>query len=160
MSDEGQVRGLDRTRKDRWGHDVPIKGVVMKQQRNRLGYMMVPLGTGTSKKKLCTVHRLVLIAFTEDRPEMQVNHRDGDKANNHLSNLEWVTASQNCKHREDMGLGIRGEKAPRGKLTEEKVIEIRSLRALGWTQQKIADRYCVSQHSIWMICNFKSWAHV
>ena len=160
VSDEGQVRGLDRTRKDKWGHDIPIKGVVLKQRPNRCGYLMVPLGTGTKKKKLCTVHRLVLIAFTGDQPRMQCNHKDGDKTNNHLSNLEWVTASQNCRHREDMGLGIRGEKAPRGKLKTEQVLEIRGLYEEGWSQQKIADQYGVSQHSISSIILRKSWAHV
>lgn len=160
VSDEGQVRSLDRTRKGRWGNDVPIKGCIMSQQKNRIGYMMVPLGTGTKRKKLCTVHRLVLIAFTEDRPDMQVNHKDGDKTNNHLSNLEWVTASQNCRHREDNGLGIRGEKAPHGKLNTEQVLQIRKLFAEGKSQTSLGKQFGVSQHSIWMIVRRKSWMHV
>ena len=160
VSDTGLVRGLDRCRKGRWGHEVPIKGVTLKQRPNRYGYMMVPLGIGVKQKKLCTVHRLVLIAFTEDRPDMQVNHKDGDKANNNLSNLEWVTASQNCQHREDKGLGIRGEKAPRGKLTADQVLEIRRLHDEGQTQTALGETYGVSQHSVWMIVRRKSWAHV
>ena len=160
VSDEGDVRGLDRTRKDRWGYDIPIKGRVMKQQQNKFGYMMVPLGTGTKQKKLCAVHRLVLIAFTEHRPDMQVNHKDGDKTNNHISNLEWVTAKQNCEHRQASGLGIKGERCHSAKLTADQIPAIKELREKGLSQQKIADEYGVSQNAISRLLRQKTWAHV
>ena len=121
---------------------------------------MVPLGVGAKQKKLCTVHRLVLIAFTEDRPDMQVNHKDGDKANNNLSNLEWVTAKQNCEHRQASGRGVKGERAGRSKLTADQVLEIRRLHDEGQTQTALGETYGVSQHSVWMIVRRKSWTHV
>jgi len=62
------------------------------------GYHMVHLRARVNKN--CSVHRLVLKAF-DPNPEMndlQVNHKDGNKLNNELSNLEWSTALENMRH--------------------------------------------------------------
>jgi hypothetical protein len=58
--------------------------------------------TGASKKHL--IHRLVMATFVEINDELQVNHKDGDKSNNKLENLEYVNQSQNIQHANDMGL--------------------------------------------------------
>jgi hypothetical protein len=69
--------------------------------RERNGYVSVKLSSD-NKRKNFFVHRLVAEHFIEDKPEnyqeMQVNHIDGVRNNNHISNLEYVTASQNTKH--------------------------------------------------------------
>lgn len=65
---------------------------------NRHGYQKVALTT-TGKTKLCSVHRLVALAFVpnpEGKPE--VNHRDLDKLNNRAENLEWMTHAENLAH--------------------------------------------------------------
>lgn len=69
---------------------------------NTKGYLLVDLST---KKRGVKVHRLVAMAFLpnpENKP--QVNHIDGDKTNNNLNNLQWVTNGENQKHAFKLGL--------------------------------------------------------
>ena len=68
------------------------------QQINRSGYCMVKL-CRNGYEKLCSVHRLVADAFFDgDHDGLEVNHIDGNKQNNRLSNLEWCDRSYNLKH--------------------------------------------------------------
>jgi len=66
---------------------------------------MVGLALGDGTTKRCRVHRLVAQAFIpnpENKP--YVNHKDGNRANNCVANLEWVTASENAIHARQTGL--------------------------------------------------------
>jgi hypothetical protein len=75
------------------------------------GYVQVKLFKN-GERKYFNVHRLVAKCFipnTENKKE--VNHKDGNKQNNHASNLEWVTSRENQLHAFKLGL----QKAPRGK---------------------------------------------
>lgn len=75
-------------------------GKVLKNRSNNHGYVIVALhkGNGT-KPKNCTVHRLVAEAFIPNPLNLpQVDHVDENKGNNDVSNLRWVTASQNTRH--------------------------------------------------------------
>ena len=81
--------------KDNNGKDRILE---IKQNSGNRHYFYVMLSNNSKKKRL-SVHRLVAQAFIpnpENKP--QVNHIDEDKANNHVSNLEWVTAKENCNH--------------------------------------------------------------
>ena len=76
------------------------------KQANRGDYMGIQLNCN-GKGKTESIHRLVAIAFL-DKPDGSdmVNHKDGDKLNNCLKNLEWMTAKQNTKHARDNKLHI------------------------------------------------------
>lgn len=73
---------------------------------NAKGYRQVTLRRD-GRSSTVSVHRLVAIAFIDthlDVSTLTVNHKDGDKQNNHISNLEWCTQSQNQQHAYDNGL--------------------------------------------------------
>lgn len=94
---------------------VKETGVIVKQHENNYGYNTVVLyanGEGRNKG----VHRIVASAFIRLPSEgEQVNHKDGNKTNNSLKNLEWVTQAENLRHsREVLGNKFRGMKREKG----------------------------------------------
>ena len=108
-------------------------------------------------------HRIVWMAHNgRDIPDgMQINHKDGDKHNNHPDNLELVTQSQNGLHATRV-LGLnRGERHGAAKLTRDDVKTIRWLcRGAHMSRREIADLYGVDQSNITLIAQGKTWKHV
>lgn len=113
VSNLGNVRSLDRYtyRAYRGGkcgyHFYP--GKTLKLTTEKDGYKTTTLYIN-GKGKIHKVHRLVASVFI-DNPESKefVNHKDGNKANNRVDNLEWVTAKENCVHAIENGLYIHPE---------------------------------------------------
>lgn len=100
---------------------------IVNQNLNKKGYPCVRIGL-TNNRKSFSVHRLVAIAFIENPyNKTQVNHIDGNKQNNLVTNLEWVTNQENCIHTYASGITIRaiGEASPFAKLTDQQVRDIR-----------------------------------
>lgn len=66
--------------------------------QNRAGYCLVALQINNKSKRIL-VHRLIALTFIPNKDNKpQVNHIDGDKSNNRLDNLEWVTGKENVRH--------------------------------------------------------------
>jgi hypothetical protein len=106
VSNLGRVRSLDRVLDKPnilTGGPTVRKGKILKQVEN-FGYLLVNLCVH-DKRQAHRVHRLVLEAFVpnpENKP--QTNHKNGNKKDNRLYNLEWATASENGKHAFENGL--------------------------------------------------------
>ena len=107
VSDTGEVRSVDRVLSVTNQKERLFKGRVLLQTMNKqVQYKQVSLwkeNKGTSYY----VHRLVAEAFIpnpEGKPE--VNHIDGNRQNNHISNLEWVTSGENSLHASKTGLRV------------------------------------------------------
>lgn len=105
VSNMGEVRGLPRTVLTQKGWYQHVKGITLRQKNTKDGYKEVTLLKG-SKPKSIRAHRVVAFAFlgAPSSPDLEVNHKDGNKQNNCVSNLEWVTSSENQKHAYRMGL--------------------------------------------------------
>jgi len=98
------------------------KGKILKQSDNGKGYKKVSL-SGIGQKY---IHRLVAQYFlTNPENKRTVNHIDGNKSNNNVSNLEWATYSENQIHAKNSGLCKFGENHPQHSLTNEQVKYIR-----------------------------------
>lgn len=123
----------------------------LKPQPNNKGYLRVTL---CGKKYF--VHRLVAEKYIPN-PEHkeQVNHKDGDKTNNSVANLEWVTNQENRNHAVKNNLHLCGDKCPWAKLNSQQVIEIRENTQ--YSNEKLAKIYNVSVTTITDVLNFRTW---
>lgn len=160
VSDRGRVRSLDRIIKDKVGRTKFYEGQELSQFIDKSGYPMCTLWRDSNGKNK-TVHRIVAGAFIPNpNNKPQVNHKDGNKENNHVDNLEWVTNSENDLHAFEIGLRTvrRGSKSNLAKLTEEEVLKIREFKESGETQRNIAKIFDISEGSVSQIVNRKRWA--
>ena len=101
VSNYGRVRKRKKKDIGTWSDIVPRK--------TKAGYPEVSVVI-KGKQRLMRVHRLVAMSFIpnpENKP--QINHKDGVKDNNHISNLEWCTPSENITHAWHTGLISKGD---------------------------------------------------
>lgn len=123
------------------------------------GYLQVQLCKNGANKTI-KVHRLVAQAFIPNPNNfLQVDHIDGDKTNNHVTNLEWVTNTENHKRKMCMGLNVNlsGEKHGRNKYSEEVVKKLYIEYLNGIPQNKLALKYNVNKTTVNAICNKRIW---
>ena len=127
------------------------------------GYLRVHLCKNGLKETIL-IHRIIALIFIGPCPKgKQINHKDGNKLNNNLENLEYCTPSENAIHSYNV-LGkqaARGERVNTAKLTEKQVIEIRQR----YIQENISQRelgviYGVKQGPINKIISRKTWKHI
>lgn len=133
-----------------WGKKVLYR---KKEQKIRActqkhGYLQVALRKDGIHKSFL-VHRLISTTFLGLKSDQEINHKDGDKKNNHLSNLEIVSRSENIKHAFATGLrSHKGKDHPGYRITDEMKTDIRNLLSEGLSQELIGKRMGISQVAV------------
>lgn len=162
VSNLGRVRSVDRKVNSISGGRT-IKGKILKQWHDKDGYCRVTLNLN-GKKSNYGVHQLVARCFIHNKDNKPtVNHKDGDKENNSVENLEWFTHKEQVNHADDNKLRNmpKGENVYIAKLTENEVREIFSLyKSKKYSQRKLAKMYGVSEGAIQGIVYRKTWKHL
>lgn len=163
VSDTGIVRSVQRSKPRSDGKVFNYPAQIKAQTTSPYGYRRVRLSDRTAnRQETLLVHRAVALAFLSNPDGFEtVNHMDGNKENNHVSNLEWVSRSQNARHGWDHGLmqpSPSGERHHNAKLTDAEAEEIRRLPR-GYGRLKAdAKRFGVSPSTINLIRRGKRYA--
>lgn len=148
-----QISSLGGVRRilSRYGHPTSR---IMKPSLSTSGYFRVVIEHAGLRKSI-EIHRLLALAFLEpmSEPGMMVNHIDGVRTNNALSNLEWVTAQGNTRHALNAGRLVS-----KRKLAED---QVRSIRAsTGIPLATLAAQFGVSVSQIAAVRARRYWRHI
>lgn len=157
ISNHGEVWSLQRTAKTIYGkRQVP--GKILKLRISNQGYLRAHL-CKNNIRKMFSVHRLVALAFIPNPTRRTtVNHRDSNKLNNHVANLEWLTIGENHKHSFDNGrYKMLGKNHPQSKLGNQKVKQIR--KSYGKIPSRVlAKKFNISPSTICDIVKRRTWS--
>jgi hypothetical protein len=136
---------------------------IMKQQTDADGYFTVGLhlnGVGYFRR----VNRLVAQAFIDNpQNKPEVNHIDGDKQNNIVENLEWVTSKENIDHawKNNLTHPKSGDKHPNSKYTEKDIRKVcKYLVQNKYTMKEISKKTGVSYTVVKQVRNHIIWTKV
>jgi DNA-binding transcriptional regulator YiaG len=158
ISNLGRVKSLDRQKNYNGGLSIS-KGRFLSFDKSS-DYCRVTLVDKNSNKKRFLVHRLVCENFLFNKKQKRtVNHIDGNKKNNFLNNLEWMSYSENHKHAYKNGLkNKKGVKHHLSKFSENDIKFIRSKTKLSIRQ--LSELFNVHIETIRSIKNNKTWTHI
>ena len=161
ISSHGRVRSVNRYVRHPSGKQAQKRGRIF-----RNGWKNKSLIAGLTKEgksRGFLIYRLVAKAFIpnpDNKPE--VNHIDGNRMNNHISNLEWSTRSENEKHAYDTGLYIsrKGNEHPMSKLSETDINRMKNLLSEGKSKKDISKVFNVSYSHVCKIFKGTTWKHL
>lgn len=157
ISIHGQIRRVA-------GHDCAgrfRKEKLIKQYTSRSGYRFSCIAANHVKRTVL-IHRALLMSFVGSPPELhfQCNHKDGNKTNNALENLEWVSPSGNHIHAIENGLKPIMERHYKAKLTRVDVLEIRDRHKNGETCLSISKDHDCTPENIDRIVKRLTWKYI
>ena len=162
VSNIGRVKSFQKNNSNKSKTDFTIINPFIQKK----GYFRISLSKNSCRKKYL-IHRLVAQAFIPNPNNLpQVNHKNNDKSNNKIENLEWMTNLDNTKHAWKNGFKNRdcyprGEKHYLTKLNNEIVKEIKqNYIPYKFGPAKLSEKYKIKKGCIKNIIYGKSWKHV
>lgn len=165
ISNFGRVK--TKARKVRYVHAVTGKEQ-FRQSEER--FLKIFSNANTGYKIVClyknkkahhkSIHRMVAEVFIKNPKKLGfVNHKDGNKHNNIVENLEWCTNEYNHEHATKTGLKPSGERVASSKLNNHCVYAIKWFLKEGYSHNKIATIFKISRATISLIAEGKTWKH-
>lgn len=126
------------------------------------GYSRPSLVSADGRRIRVHRHRLILATFNpiEGWESLEVNHKDGNKLNNKLENLEWCTTKENIHHAMEMGLKRHGEQHGSATMTEETAILILERHKNGEKVSHIARELGIGRQAVSHLVHGRSWRHL
>lgn len=146
-----------------------VRGHILKTRINQDGYEVATLGLHGKNRYSTAIHIIVARAFLpypDDGQKYEVNHKDCNRTNNRIDNLEWITHKDNIKyaykHNTEAQYKARdGIRNGRAKLDDEQVIEIRRLfNEENKTIAEISKLFNTPNSTIGNIVHNKTWTHL
>lgn len=164
VSSNGIAKSLSRYVRCSNGALKQYKGKLLSPHISPFGYFAVDLYKNCIREKFF-IHQLVALAFIKNPlNKLTVNHKDGNKLNNNIENLEWATSSEQLFHAYKYNLidrkKFQGENHSKSKLNEKQVREIKQKLAAGAPTYKLGQCFGVSDGLIWGIKKGLNWKHV
>lgn len=140
---------------------------ILKLRKNCRGYLKTNISIN-GKLKTVFIHRLVAITFIPNPNNYpQVNHKDGNKENNNVENLEWCSPKQNIEHAIKLGLiyHLKGVECNQSRLRRKDILYLRKLykpskKFKHGLLTKLAKQFNVSRHTIKNAINYNTYKNI
>ena len=160
ISNNGRYKSVEREVVLKDGRVRVFKSKILKPFISKSGYPTATLSiSGKNIKR--SVHRLVAETFIENSfNKSDVNHIDGNKENNKVENLEWVSHSENLYHFHKLSDSNSGERNNLSKLKDDDIPVIREMHADGISSKRISELFKVDYKTIWRIVTHQTWKNV